>query len=1329
MVNFIDVPGGTIVYIRQNGINVEYTLNQITWTIVDFPFEITNTNTSMGLVKIYFTTNINIKDDNQYFTFKSNYIQFGSESLNSNGMRPTINVSSDYNGLFYNDVALGKASNIYIFNLFVNGIVNGIVYGTLNSWICRNGFSGLNNYIINCSSNGTIYGYSGGIASYASAYNSGVLYIIGCSSSGQIEGQGGGIAGPQAGISNGKLFIDSCWTSGNIIGPGGGIIGGEAINFQITNSYTTGAITGAGAGGLVGLNCCSPVLYPNGMILSGTIKNCYSTGIVLSQYGGGICGRNCFYTTAINCYTTGNLQNNLPVGGIFGYNVYYNSVNSGRIAINCYVTGKLLSSVRMGYIYASETILPPSCYSEGYNYSDGWKDLNANTALLETPSSLPGIGNTWISTNINTPYSNINIGYTPYSNKIIYNNNLIKTSYISIAQGETTGNAIISSLSYKILKITDRNLNSYNFINFNTNTGAMTIIPPVSAGSYTVYISNTGMNFNGNVGYYGSNSLYFSTYTLNIYTIESIKNNFLDLSNNFSPSVYYPCKFNLLKSTYFLNFLDISGDLIVRNGSLSLTNGDISGNFNLCHYYGNYNDTNIKHSIYDSSTNKLIFNGIADISNNIYFYNNISFQNNKTGENNIALGVLSLSENKSGNFNVAIGYNSGNNIVSQNYNTCIGSNTGIDISTNNYNYSTAIGYNAKITGNNIVVLGTSNENVYVPGSLLVNTPIDICGNIILSNSSNYFTSVSGQMIFSSNNGNIIFNGAVSNIFYENLRINNDGYVGINNSTPTYNFHVNGTSLFSNGTKYSDGTLYVDKFSGSSKGTFVLSPIMSGGNIYSGQQNDDKYNIGIGTNALNTINSMTTSNYGSNNTSMGINSLYNCTTGSYNTALGSKSLYGCTTGFYNTAVGCETLYNCTTGSYNSAFGCQSLYGCTTGSYNSALGYQSLYSCTTGSYNSALGYQSLYNCTIGNYNSALGYQSLYNCTIGNYNSALGYQSLYNCTIGNYNSAFGYKSLYSCTTGINSGFGDYSLYNCTTGIDNSAFGYQSLYSCTIGNNNTCIGHNPLYFCTTGSNNVSIGTNSGYKLTTANNNIFIGHNSGYNTTIEGNNIAIGYNSLFNNTIGNNNIAIGNVALYYNITGGNNIAIGNNSGLNNYYQNDNIFIGNYTSIDISTNNWGNSVALGNYATITASDQIVLGGRGGNVYVPGNMWINGYISGTSLNTISDKRVKENIILLDETYSVDNLRPIIYENILLKKKEIGFLAHEVQEHYPFLVEGEKDGELYQSVNYNGLISICANELIILKKEQKQLLEELKTQIQTIKKIKKTNTNISKVKFNF
>jgi hypothetical protein len=98
--------------------------------------------------------------------------------------------------------------------------------------------------------------------------------------------------------------------------------------------------------------------------------------------------------------------------------------------------------------------------------------------------------------------------------------------------------------------------------------------------------------------------------------------------------------------------------------------------------------------------------------------------------------------------------------------------------------------------------------------------------------------------------------------------------------------------------------------------------------------------------------------------------------------------------------------------------------------------------------------------------------------------------------------------------------------------------------------------------------------------------------------------------------------------------------------------------------------------------------------VRGNFYA-GNIEATIINTTSDYRVKENPILLNKTFLVDSLKPIFYKNRISNREDMGFLAHEVQEIFPFLVNGQKDGDTYQSVNYNGFIALLVKEIQELK----------------------------------
>jgi hypothetical protein len=99
--------------------------------------------------------------------------------------------------------------------------------------------------------------------------------------------------------------------------------------------------------------------------------------------------------------------------------------------------------------------------------------------------------------------------------------------------------------------------------------------------------------------------------------------------------------------------------------------------------------------------------------------------------------------------------------------------------------------------------------------------------------------------------------------------------------------------------------------------------------------------------------------------------------------------------------------------------------------------------------------------------------------------------------------------------------------------------------------------------------------------------------------------------------------------------------------------------------------------------------------VLGNTYVTGTVYGTTFSITSDYRIKGNTQPLDASYNVDRLRPLHYVNTLSNKEDLGFLAHEVQEVYPYLVDGVKDGNKNQSLNYSGLIAVLVKEIQELK----------------------------------
>ena len=152
----------------------------------------------------------------------------------------------------------------------------------------------------------------------------------------------------------------------------------------------------------------------------------------------------------------------------------------------------------------------------------------------------------------------------------------------------------------------------------------------------------------------------------------------------------------------------------------------------------------------------------------------------------------------------------------------------------------------------------------------------------------------------------------------------------------------------------------------------------------------------------------------------------------------------------------------------------------------------------------------------------------------------------------------------------------------------------------------------------------------------------------------------------------------------------------------DNVTYLNYGSggFNIRNNASANSIFVGNdgrvgIGTITPAAGYLLD-------------VNGAVEATSYNSVSDYREKENVMILDASFNVDVLKPVTYNLKESGKQDIGFIAHEVQEFYPFLVSGVKDGPETQSLNYNGLIGILTKEIKDLKKEMRIVRLELEAE---------------------
>jgi hypothetical protein len=455
----ISAPGGTTVYLRQNGNTEEYSTDLQNWSVIGWPCRITNINTGNGMLIINFTTDLKVQTSFDYFEIMTEGIQIGSKQLKPDGTRPKIivDIGMTYDGFIKNGDSVNPGfNNIEVYNLEVT-VTEGTTLSTGSGWLGQayyaNGTTG--NKIVNCSSDGPIGNSGGGITGHHTS-DGGDLLIVACSSTGAITGTSGGIVGNNTAYGAGSdLTISRCWTSGSIAANCGGITapmcGANDGEMTVTNCYSTGII-GGGGGGIYGFRAGL-----NGTVIA---TNCYSTGSIGTD-AGGIYGANAGAVggsaSAINCYSTGAINSG---GGIYGAN--FVAASAGY----CYTTGAKSGSG--GGIWSgssSDTLQGTTNYSESNNGSSGWKDVNARATLTGGPTTTL-YGDNWNQPlGANTPYRLTNSAYSPYSLS------LVDVMSATVEAGNETNPGVIQGYAYTILEINGELASEYPTIQLEDASG------------------------------------------------------------------------------------------------------------------------------------------------------------------------------------------------------------------------------------------------------------------------------------------------------------------------------------------------------------------------------------------------------------------------------------------------------------------------------------------------------------------------------------------------------------------------------------------------------------------------------------------------------------------------------------------------------------------------------------------------------------------------------------------------------------------------------------------------------------------------------------------
>jgi trimeric autotransporter adhesin len=320
-------------------------------------------------------------------------------------------------------------------------------------------------------------------------------------------------------------------------------------------------------------------------------------------------------------------------------------------------------------------------------------------------------------------------------------------------------------------------------------------------------------------------------------------------------------------------------------------------------------------------------------------------------------------------------------------------------------------------------------------------------------------------------------------------------------------------------------------------------------------------------------------------------------------------------------------------------------------NTAIGDSAMAS--GGTFNVAIGYQAL-KLNNGDNNCAIGNVSQGDGTSGSSNTSVGYASLrYNNA--DYNTAIGYTALEVNQDGTrNTAVGTAVMYSNTSGSNNVAVGLQALAGNISGSYNIVIGNNAMHNNTSGNGNIAIGHVANYSGTDRLRNVAVGDSALFlngsgasGASFANDNSGIGYKALRSNTTGYRNTAVGSYALTAVTTGLSNVAVGYNAGsfiVGGDYNtclgrgtlatniNGNYNTGLGYNADVSVDGLTNASAIGNNASVNASNKIRLGSTTVSV-------IEGQVACTFP---SDGRFKTNV--KEEVKGLDfimKLRPVVY----------------------------------------------------------------------------------------
>jgi hypothetical protein len=336
-------------------------------------------------------------------------------------------------------------------------------------------------------------------------------------------------------------------------------------------------------------------------------------------------------------------------------------------------------------------------------------------------------------------------------------------------------------------------------------------------------------------------------------------------------------------------------------------------------------------------------------------------------------------------------------------------------------------------------------------------------------------------------------------------------------------------------------------------------------------------------------------------------------------------------------------------------------------------------------------------------------------GNYNTGMGRLVFGNGTLsGGNNTAMGYGAMSDITTGgDNTAVGTSAAKTNISGSRNTALGSLAGYYNT-GNDNTVVGYFANGISGAGERNTYVGTYAAYQAHGTSDNVGIGYNV---TASGGNSVAVGYNA---NVQGNQSVAIGGLST---AIGANNVVIGHSAGTNITSGSGNLVIGPWSG-PVTVGAYSNRLYIDNTTTNTpliggdfANDRVGINripttynlevsSTGGGT--AGSVWAGSYFYS------SDARLKENVRPVAS--ALESLGRISGYHFNWKsdgRKDIGFLAQEVEQVFPDLVSTDNRG--IKSVKYGNMTAVltqATKELALRCEMQESQLKKLERKVASL-----------------